>query len=40
MESRSGDDNNLISEEVVDEVDAPLIKMEDEFDDIVPPKSE
>ena len=30
MESRSGDENNLISEDVTNEVDAPLIKMEDE----------
>ena len=40
FESRSGNDNSFIDEEIINEVDAPLIKIDEELDTPVPPKSE
>ena len=40
IESRSGNESNLISEDEIDEINVPLIKMEEESDVIVPPKPE
>ena len=40
IESRSGNESSIINEEVTDEVDAPLIKIDEEFDEIIPPKPE
>ena len=40
FESRSANENSFIDEEVINDIDVPLIKIEEEMDSPVPPKSE
>ena len=40
FESRSGNENSFIDEEIINDIDVPLIKIEEEMDTPVPPKSE
>ena len=40
FESRSVNENSFIDEEVINDIDVPLIKIEEEMDSPVPPKSE
>jgi len=40
FESRSANENSFIDEEVINDIDVPLIQIEEEMDSPVPPKSE
>ena len=40
MESRSGNDDSFIDEEIINEVDAPLIQIDEDMDTPVPPEAE
>ncbi len=40
IESRSGNESSIIDDEIINEIDAPLINIEEEMDSPVPPQAE